>query len=192
MTATDDLRAEHKGILHMLDVMRALSRHIEAGGTVPAAELTSILDFLKIFADKCHHGKEEGLFFPALEQAGIPKKNGPIGQMLIEHELGRKYIKEMTDALAGEAWNSQAFSVAAENYATLLRSHIQKENTVLFPMGDKILAPELQKKLLQEFEHFEETVMGPGIHSGGRHAIGRRNLQRRAVVLPWRSPDHRA
>ncbi len=162
--ASEDLRNEHEGILFGLNLLDKMVAQLRNGSTIAKDDYVQMVEFLRLFADKCHHGKEEGLFFPALEQAGIPKKNGPIGQMLIEHELGRKYIKEMTDALAGEAWNSQAFSVAAENYATLLRSHIQKENTVLFPMGDKILAPELQKKLLQEFEHFEETVMGPGIH----------------------------
>jgi hemerythrin-like domain-containing protein len=36
------------------------------------------LVFLKEFADRCHHGKEEDFLFPALEKAGIKKEGGPI------------------------------------------------------------------------------------------------------------------
>lgn len=162
--ASEDLKNEHDGILFGLNILDKMVAQLGNGKAVAKDEYVQMVDFLRLFADKCHHGKEEGLYFPALEQAGVPRENGPIGQMLIEHEEGRKYIQAMTEALAGEQLDSKAFSTAAENYATLLRSHIQKENTVLFSMGDKILAPDLQKKLLQEFEHFEETVMGPGIH----------------------------
>lgn len=162
--ASEDLRKEHEGILFGLNILDKMVEQLKSGSATNKEDYVQMVDFLRLFADKCHHGKEEGLFFPALEQAGIPRENGPIGQMLIEHELGRKYIQEMTAALAGDKMDDQAFSTAAENYAELLRAHIQKENMVLFAMGDKILAPALQKKLLDEFEHFEETVMGPGIH----------------------------
>lgn len=162
--ASEDLRNEYEGILFGLNILDQMVMQLDSGKDVAKDDYVQMVDFLRLFADKCHHGKEEGLFFPALEKVGIPKENGPIGQMLIEHEQGRMYIKEMTEALAGEALDNRAFSTAAEHYANLLRSHIQKENMVLFAMGDQLLAPELQNKLLQEFEHFEETVMGPGIH----------------------------
>ncbi len=99
MTATDDLRAEHEGILRMLGVMRALATRIEAGGTVPAAELAGILDFLKIFADKCHHGKEEDILFPALEAAGMPLKRS-LGVRLHENAWGGR-IRDMERFLPG-------------------------------------------------------------------------------------------
>ena len=162
--ASEDLRNEHEGILFGLNLLDKMVAQLRSGSTIAKDDYVQMVEFLRLLADNCHHGKEEGLYFPALEQAGVPKENGPIGQMLIEHDLGRQYIREMTTALAGEAMDTKAFSAAAENYATLLRSHIQKENMVLFSMGDKLLAPDLQKKLLQEFEDFEETVMGPGIH----------------------------
>jgi hemerythrin-like domain-containing protein len=37
------------------------------------------MGFLKEFADKRHHGKEEGILFPALVEADIPEKGGHIG-----------------------------------------------------------------------------------------------------------------
>lgn len=48
----------------------------------------------------------------------------------------------------------------AESYIKLLRAHITKENTILFPMGDKLLSKEIQDELLESFEGYEEKVMG--------------------------------
>jgi hemerythrin-like domain-containing protein len=58
------------------------------------------LDFIRHFADECHHFKEEQVLFPAMEEHGIPKEGGPIGMMLIEHEEGRGYVRDMAAAIA--------------------------------------------------------------------------------------------
>ena len=122
----------------MLGVMRALATRIEAGGPVPVAELTGILDFLKIFVDKCHHGKEEDILFPALEAAGMPREGGPIGIMLHEHVLGRGLIRDMDAALAGSA-DPRSFVAPALDYIELLTQHIAKENSVLLPIAERLL-----------------------------------------------------
>jgi hemerythrin-like domain-containing protein len=147
----------------MLGVMRALAMRIEAGGTVPAAELTDILDFLKIFADKCHHGKEEDILFPALEAAGMPREGGPIGVMLHEHTLGRGLIRDMDAALAGSA-GPRAFVAPALDYIELLTQHIAKENNVLFPMAERLLGAPALTAMHEAFERLEEERIGPGRH----------------------------
>ncbi|HMM39413.1 MAG: hemerythrin HHE cation binding domain-containing protein [Rhodospirillaceae bacterium] len=168
MTATDDLRSEHEGILRMLDILRAMAARISAGETVPPAQLKSILDFLKVFADKCHHGKEEDILFPALEEAGLPREGGPIGVMLHEHTLGRGHIRDMGTALetlpgAGQAGYA-AFSAAALAYADLLTQHIAKENTVLFPMAERLLGVAALTDMHEPFERIEAERIGPGRH----------------------------
>lgn len=163
MTATDDLRAEHSGILRMLDIMRALTTRIEAGRDVPAEELSAILDFLKIFADNCHHGKEEDILFPALEAAGMPRENGPIGVMLHEHALGRGYIHEMDTALTGSD-ALRSFVTPALAYVELLTQHIAKENNALFPMAERLLGTSVLTAMHDDFERLEEERIGPGRH----------------------------
>ena len=95
MTPTEDLINEHKAIKVMLSIMNKIAENIEANKGYYIKDVEKIVDFLKTFADKCHHGKEENVLFPALVLAGIPKENGPIGIMLREHTLGRGYIKEI-------------------------------------------------------------------------------------------------
>ena len=55
--------------------------------------------FLKIFGDKCHHGKEENYLFKELEKQRIPNEGGSIGVMLQEHQEGRMYIDLMSKSV---------------------------------------------------------------------------------------------
>ncbi len=160
MHPTDDLKNEHEAVLMLLGILDAVSERLESGGAVPREHLDQILDFLRGFVDKCHHGKEETALFPAMEAAGVPREGGPIGVMLAEHELGRGFVRQM----AGADKDGAAFARAGRGYIALLTQHIHKENDVLFPMADKVLSAETQQRLEGEFETIEETVVGRGKH----------------------------
>ena len=162
--ASQDLVHEHDAILFALRVLDEISDRVHEGKDVPAGDIIELIEFLKLFADKCHHGKEEGFYFPAIESAGIPRANGPIGVMLSEHDAGRAFIKEMQCSVSEIISDKEGFVKAAKGYVELLRSHIEKENTVLFPMGDAKLSEAKHKELLEEFEKFEENVIGKGKH----------------------------
>lgn len=164
MKASDDLRKEHEAILEALDVLESITGKIERKETVENEDLREFIDFLISFSDKCHHGKEELYYFPALEKAGIPNQGGPVGAMLHEHEIGRANIRQMKDVAFGDNPDYELFAKAANSYIHLMRLHIQKENNVLFAAGDRILPDGLQKKLLEEFEEHEEHVIGEGKH----------------------------
>ena len=163
MKPTEELMQEHDAILEMLDILEQAVERLDAGREVRIDDLQQMLDFLKVFADGCHHAKEEKFLFPALEQAGISRDHGPIGVMLAEHDLGRKYIGGMADAihmlrLDATHWqHAAAFSKNARAYANLLKAHIQKENRILFPMADMALPEERQQILLQEFTRIESN-----------------------------------
>lgn len=162
--ASSDLIEEHEAILFSLTILEKICGLLDEGKDVPVKDLTEMVEFLKLFADKCHHGKEEGFFFPALERVGVPRANGPIGVMLAEHEMGRNFIKGMSNALENKELKKDDFIRSSRGYIALLRSHIEKESTVLFPMGDTKLSKDEQKELLIAFEDFEDNVIGKGKH----------------------------
>jgi len=162
--ASEDLIHEHEGILFGMTILEKMAENLAGNGPVEVDDYGEMVNFLKLFADKCHHGKEEGFLFPAMERAGIRKENGPIGQMLYEHGIGRKYLAEMTAALEGGKIEKDTFGKAANGYIELLRSHIGKENRTLFPMGDEAIPAAEQERLLAAFEKFEAEVMGAGTH----------------------------
>lgn len=168
MFATQDLRDEHEGILVMLSVLERIGIDLQDGKAANLDHLEQIANFLTTFSDRCHHGKEEDLLFPALVDAGIPKEGGPIGVMLAEHAQGRAYIRAMRDALsrlhAGDANAVPAYVAAALGYVQLLRGHIAKENTVLFVMAEQRLSPEAHARLAEGFEQIERERIGEGVH----------------------------
>ncbi len=161
--AIDDLRHDHEAILSALRILDQIANEIDKGSKPGKPDLVNFIGFLKEFADKCHHGKEEGILFPAMTQAGIPERGGPIGVMLSEHVSGRDLIRRMDDALAGPL-DYKKFAAAAKEYSSLLQSHIEKENSVLFPLAEKTLDAARLESLYESFEEHEEKVIGHGRH----------------------------
>jgi hemerythrin-like domain-containing protein len=161
--AIADLMNEHEAILSAIQILERMIAAMGNATTVDTKDIHDFIGFLKEFADKCHHGKEEGLLFPAMVGAGIPEKGGPIGVMLAEHAQGRKFIRDMEESISTGVDRAK-LAQAAGGYASLLRSHIQKENTVLFPMAEKVLPETQLVELYEGFEEHEEKVIGQGRH----------------------------
>ncbi len=166
--ATSVLRHEHEAILRMLDVADEVSHRVEHDVAVSPEVFSGLVEFFRLFADGCHHGKEEDLLFPALERKGFPRQGGPVGVMLIEHDQGRTYVKEMAAASEeigkGNLGAARRWASAARGYSDLLRAHIQKENNVLFVMAERVLSDDDQAELARGFEKIEVDKMGRGTH----------------------------
>lgn len=166
-TATAQLRHEHDVFVHALTLLENIGKRLEARTPVDRSALAWLTDFFRTFVDQCHHGKEEQHLFPALERRGIPRVRGPLGVMLLEHERGRDLIRAMSQE------DDRAVAAAIREYGALLRSHIEKENGVLFPLAEQVLSDEEQGGLARDFATLEQAVVGPGIHERLRSELDR-------------------
>ena len=175
MKPTEILIAEHDSILEMLRVLGVVCDRLDGNEAVAPENLNQILSFLKGFADRCHHGKEEDLLFPAMEEAGIPREAGPIGVMLTEHVQGRDYIQRMTAAVRlleeNHSDGSTRFVEAGRAYVDLLNQHIQKENNVLFRMADAHVSEIKQRQLEEQFEKVNREDIGSDVIEGYRQQL---------------------
>ena len=124
MIIIEQLKEEHQAILLMLEVMEAVCKKLEAMEDVSIDDLNDMVKFIKEFADKSHHLKEEDLLFPAMEEAGIPREGGPIGVMLSEHTTGREYVKGLSlgieEYARGDTNAANQIIENARNYSSLL------------------------------------------------------------------------
>jgi hemerythrin-like domain-containing protein len=162
---TQDLINEHGGIMLMLRIMEKIAGKLKNGDEVDKEHLAKVVEFLKNFADKCHHGKEEGILFPELIKN--PANEKLVNELLGEHKTGRDFIRGIAESLDNyQKGNSDAFHIAvnALDYTQLLAEHIKKENTVLFPVADKELSDEMQTDIRERFEKLETEVIGAGKH----------------------------
>lgn len=175
MSPTNNLRKEHDAILAMLGVLEKVCQRFETRQEVDPTHLKQIVEFFQVFADKCHHGKEENHLYPAMEAAGVPREGGPIGLMLTEHDTGRGFVKQMHEAgekyAKGEREQGAAFAENGRNYLWLLSQHIEKENNILYPMAVQVLPQAKQDELLDGFEQFEQEQIGAERHEAFHQLI---------------------
>lgn len=168
MTPTQELIAEHNAVLVALRILEEIETAIEAGDEPALEHLGQLLDFFRGFVDRCHHGKEEDVLFPELERRGVKREGGPIGVMLMEHEIGRGHVRELSDGLdrlrRGEAAARTTIREHARAYPDLLRSHILKENNILFPLADRLLPEDVAARITGEFAGIERDRVGKGKH----------------------------
>jgi hemerythrin-like domain-containing protein len=168
MKATDVLSSEHRVIERVISAVETSAAHLQAGQAVRAEFFLDAADFIKGFADGCHHKKEEGVLFKALARNGMSELQGPVGMMLYEHEQGRLYTRAMRAAAerlsAGDDSAADEVVRNAQGYAALLRQHILKEDQVLFPMANQVIPVSEQAQVLTDFERVEHEDTGEGVH----------------------------
>ncbi len=167
MRPTEILMEEHKAILRLLDVLRKISANLQNGNTVSVDTMEKAVDFIRTFADKCHHAKEEYVLFKFMEEHGMPRHGGPVGVMLMEHDQGRNYVSGMAEAVKEMKKGNDAgkkYIENALNFAELLSQHIHKEDNILYPMAEEMMEEGDEEKLLMEFEKSEKERVGEGVH----------------------------
>lgn len=167
MKATEVLVEEHRVIERVLNSLEAAVNRLESGQSVPAEVFLTAVDFIRDFADGCHHRKEEGVLFNSMEANGLPDIGCPLGVMLAEHALGRQYNLALLSA-AREVQNGNLAATeriieSSRSYIALLRQHIRKEDTHLFPFANAIIPAEQHDRLWADFERIEEAE--EGIHT---------------------------
>lgn len=156
MKPTEILTQEHRVIECGLDCLMKLVEQSETAAKLDAEAAKKVCDFLRNYADKYHHGKEEAQLFPLMKtKKGFSGGCSPVMVMIREHELGRLYVGGMESHIAGAAEGDadglRWFIENAKSYMRLLREHIKKEDHCLFPAANRSLTDEDQSSLLQAF-----------------------------------------
>ena len=74
MKPTAELSHEHLSIVKMIGILGKIAERLDAGGAVPPDDPARCVEFLRVFADKCHHAKEEDHLFPEMEKVGMARE----------------------------------------------------------------------------------------------------------------------
>jgi hemerythrin-like domain-containing protein len=168
MKATDGLKEEHRIIERVLVSIEQAANLLRTGEKNDPSFFIEATDFIKGFADGCHHKKEEGVLFPALIESGMSQESGPVAVMLSEHTEGRRFTKVMREAaermLSGDSSAKDQVIKNARSYVSLLRQHIVKEDNILFPMVDNVIPQMKQQNIMIAFEQIEHQEAGEGMH----------------------------
>ncbi len=140
---------EHRLIERMVSLMRQELERIRSNvavdpefAFVDPVFIDIAVDFLRIYADRCHHGKEEDILFAELAHKELPPDLKKIMDELIEeHVRARELTRELVKA--------------KEDY---LRQEPEAVNQILFYL-DKLTAM-YPKHIITEDQHFFIPCMG--------------------------------
>lgn len=155
------LMDEHENILKAIDKIEQASIALMNDSSADLDVFERFVDFARNYADAHHHGKEEQILFRYIvENLGDTAKKLVNGGMLVEHDLGRLYVRNTDEALkdyrkTGEDVHRLALIGNVFSYIELLKRHIDKENNVVYPFAQRELSPDIMNRVEEESDAFE-------------------------------------
>jgi hemerythrin-like domain-containing protein len=164
MQARGPLMIEHRLIERMLILVNKVLIKIEKQEIADPVFVDTVVDFIRTYADRTHHGKEEAILFRELKKKDMSNDNQRLMNELIEeHIFGRKITRELIEAndLYRKGDNS-ALSIITAKLSTLVDfypKHIEKEDKVFFPSSRAYLSEEEEQAMLKEFWEFDRKMI---------------------------------
>lgn len=159
---TQVMKDEHQLILRMIALVEQNAALMEAGKFRNWQFFLDAVDFIRNYADRFHHAKEEDVLFVALIKNGMPEKQSPIEAMHMEHEQGRALVRDIEEAAQkafdGEPGQIPIIAKNANAYAELLRGHIDKEDNILYPLAERVLPEDVRPEMLLAYQHAQEKA----------------------------------
>jgi len=147
---TNVLSEEHQNILKVIDLMLSACEQLEKGKELDEAFFENAIDFIRNYADRYHHAKEEDILFKVMLENLEGLHCNPIPVMLDEHETGRRYVKGIEEGLKNK--DKEKIIGNARGFGYLLQEHIFKEDNVLYPMAEQALNDQQKEEVLLKYD----------------------------------------
>src|SRR3989338_7987169 len=142
---------EHVLIKRFIALIEPLCALVDSSKEVDSRLVLDCVDFIRNYADKYHHMKEEDVLF---------KNTGEgldiIKVMLEDHVTGRNHVKQVVEG--AEKRNKQQIVEHIQGYKELLTQHIKKEDEILYPWIDRGLSTADVGRLYEEFNQKDATL----------------------------------
>jgi hemerythrin-like domain-containing protein len=154
------LMIEHRLIERMIAVMKTETERIKSEKNVDLRFIDSAVDFIKIYADRCHHGKEEKILFRELKKKELREEDKRVMEELIqEHIWGRQTTGKLLDARQQYANGNEAALITIidllKQLVDFYPKHIEKEDKNFFKAAMKYLNKKEQDAILREEHEFD-------------------------------------
>ncbi len=155
---------EHRLIEKMLKAIQNQLSIIAEQNRVDPIFIDTVVDFVKIYADRTHHGKEEDILFRDLSTKRLtPEDKKIMAELIEEHKFGRQVTFDLVKA--GKDYRNgrlEALQTIVEKLSLLKEfypKHIIKEDKIFFPNTEQYFSQEEQEKMLDEFREFDRKMI---------------------------------
>jgi len=158
------LMKEHRLIERMIRIMNAELEKVKKDSKADPSFIDTAIDFIRTYADRCHHGKEEDILFRDLAKKNISAEHKRIMDELIkEHVMGRNNVKKLAEAkekyILG---NKGVLKDIISNMEILVKfypRHIEKEDKHFFIPCMDYFTQEEKDAMLNEIWEFDRNMI---------------------------------
>lgn len=164
MQARGPLMIEHRLIERMISVIHGTLAQVEKTRDLNPSFVDTAVDFIRIYADRTHHGKEEEILFEQLKARDLSATDQRIMQELIEeHVFARSITKDIVEANSQyRSGDTAALALVISNMRKLAEfypAHIEKEDRIFFPAARAYFSEEEDQAMLAEFWEFDRQMI---------------------------------
>jgi hemerythrin-like domain-containing protein len=164
MQARGPLMIEHRLIERMIAVIRCTLEQVDQTQSIDPYFVDTAIDFIRVYADRTHHGKEEDILFRDLRKRPLsPEDQRVMNELIEEHVFGRQTTKALIEAnMRYRNGDTSALADIADRLSTLVEfypKHIVKEDKVFFPASRAYFTDEEDQAMLAEFWDFDRKMI---------------------------------
>lgn len=158
------LMIEHRLIERMIGVMKQELQRLEKERKMNPVFVETAVDFIRTYADRCHHGKEEDILFRDLKKKTLSPEHRRIMEELIEeHVWGRETTGRLVEANASYLkGDGEALSTIIDCMRSLVEfypKHIEKEDKLFFIPVMEYFSEEEKDSMLKEGYEFDRNLI---------------------------------
>lgn len=158
------LMIEHRLIEKMIALMDEEIIKMKKHNKANPLFIDTAVDFIRMYADRTHHGKEEDILFRDLEKKELsPNHNKIMEELIEEHKWARSTVGKLVDAknryVNGNIKELNKIVDLITELTTFYPKHIEKEDKHFFIAVMKYFTKEEQDQMLQEFWDFDKTLI---------------------------------
>lgn len=162
MLPVEILTNEHRLIEYTVGVIKKERQKISSTGKVDPNFIVTAVDFFRTFADRYHHGKEEGILFNALSKRKLSDEDAKMmRELILEHASARKLVftleKEKENYVGGDPEALGVILQSLDALVELYPRHIEKEDKHFFLPVMQYFTSREQEDMLNKFEEYNRT-----------------------------------
>lgn len=160
---------EHVKIKSFIGLIPKICKIIEGEPEIDRSLILNSIDFIRTYADKFHHAKEEDILFKYVDD-----NQDIIKVMLEDHKTARSTVNSILEGM--ENHDKPEIVRGFKKYAELLTQHIKKEDEILYPWIDRNLSISRIGGIFEKFNAVDETM---GTDISDRYDRFIKNLEQR-------------
>jgi hemerythrin-like domain-containing protein len=148
----------------MIALVEDVLHRIKSTGELDPCQVDVIVDFIRVYADATHHGKEEDILFRDLSERSLSEEDDRLMKELMEeHLFGRQTTRALAKANElyrnGDGSALDQIEVKLRTLAGFYPQHIEKEDKVFFPASRDYFTEEEERAMLEEFREFDAKMI---------------------------------